>query len=114
MNMIVKKPWGTYQVLSQEKNYLIKKIVVMPEGKLSLQSHQHRSEHWVIIQGFAKITIDGLTKQLKENQSLFIPKQIKHRIENYGKKDLIIIEVQFGDILNENDITRYEDIYNRK
>tara|TARA_Y100000590_G_scaffold465827_1_gene639273 strand:+ start:887 stop:1231 length:345 start_codon:yes stop_codon:yes gene_type:complete len=113
MNLIVQKPWGSYEVIEKGKNYLIKKIIVVPEAKLSLQSHQYRSEHWVIIEGIAKVTIDDVVKELKQNESIFVPKKSKHRIENNNTKNLVIIEVQYGNILKEEDIIRYKDIYNR-
>ena len=93
---------------------MIKKITVNPLGKLSLQKHEHRSEHWVIVKGIAKITIEQSIKKLKMNESIFIPQKAKHRIENDESTDLVIIEIQFGNILREDDIIRYEDIYNRK
>ena len=114
MNSIVKKPWGSYQILKEGKNHLVKNIIVKPGEKLSLQSHRHRSEHWIIVEGIARVTINKTIKTVKSNESIFIPKKAKHRIENNQNKDLVIIEVQFGKVLNENDIIRYEDIYNRK
>ena len=82
MNSIIQKPWGSYQVLNQEKNHLIKKITVNPLGKLSLQRHEHRSEHWIVVKGIAKITIEQSIKKLKMNESIFIPQKAKHIIEN--------------------------------
>ena len=114
MNSLIKKPWGSYQILKQEENFLVKILIINPEGKLSLQSHEYRSEHWTVVSGNALITINDNTKELKSNESIFIPKKTKHRIENVEDKYLKIIEVQYGNILNENDIIRYEDIYNRK
>ena len=114
MNTIVNKPWGTYQGLDQGKNYLTKKIYVKPNGKLSLQSHNHRSEHWIVTEGIAEVTIDEKTINLETNQSIFIPKNAKHRLANNHSRDLTIIEVWHGEILNEEDIILYEDIYNRK
>ena len=113
MNSIVQKPWGSYTILEQNGNYLVKNILVKPGGKLSLQSHDHRSEHWIIVKGSAKVTIDETIKTLKMNESIYIPKKSKHRLENEGKENLIVIEIQFGKILEENDIIRYDDIYNR-
>ena len=114
MNSIVQKPWGSYRILEQGKNHLIKNILVKPGGKLSLQSHEHRSEHWVIVGGIGMVTINETVKYLNSNEGVFIPKQVKHRLENNKKEDLIIVEVQYGNILREDDIIRYEDIYNRK
>ena len=113
MKSIVSKPWGTYQVLEESKNYLIKKIIVNPGGKLSLQSHSHRSEHWIVVKGIAEVTINEKIKVLKANQNIFIPLKCQHRMANKEKLPLIVIEVWYGDILDENDIIRYEDIYNR-
>ena len=114
MNTIVNKPWGTYQVLDQGKNYLTKKIYVKPNGKLSLQSHQHRSEVWIVAEGIAEVTIDKKIVNLKPNQSIFIEKNTKHRLTNNQNNNLIIIEIWYGEILKEDDIIRYDDIYNRK
>ncbi len=114
MNSIIQKPWGSYQILEIGKNHLIKNIFVKPGGKLSLQSHENRSEHWVVVEGIATITINTTVKTLNINESIFIPKGAKHRLENNKKEDLIIIEVQYGNILREDDIIRYEDLYNRK
>ena len=113
MNAIVNKPWGTYQVLDQGKNYLTKKIYVKPTGKLSLQSHQHRSEHWIVVEGIAEVTIGEEIVNLKPNESIIIPKKTKHRLANNQQNNLIIIEVWYGKILKEDDIFRYNDIYGR-
>ena len=113
MNSIVQKPWGSFKILEQGKNHLIKNIIVKPGGKLSLQSHDHRSEHWIVVEGTAKVTINELVKILKFNENVFIPKGAKHRLENHGKEDLKIVEVQYGNTLREDDIVRYEDIYSR-
>ena len=113
MNLKVQKPWGSYEIIEKGKNYLIKKIIVTPDAKLSLQSHQYRSEHWIIIEGVANVTIDEVVKELRQNESIFVPKKSKHRIENNNTKNLVIIEVQYGNILKEEDIIRYKDIYNR-
>ena len=91
----------------------VKKIIVHPGGKLSLQSHEHRSEHWLIASGFAEIIIGEKIHNLKENDNIFIPRGSKHRLANLGSENLIVIEMWFGDKLDENDIMRYEDIYNR-
>ena len=113
MNTIVNKPWGTYQVLDQGRKYLTKKIYVKPSGKLSLQSHNHRSEHWIVTEGIAEVTIGEKIVNLKPNQSIFIPKKTKHRLANNHNNALIIIEVWHGEILKEDDILRYDDIYGR-
>ena len=114
MKSIVSKPWGSYQVLEEGLKYVIKRIIVNPGGKLSLQNHLHRSEHWVVVQGMAEVTIDDNITNLKSNDNIFIPKNSKHRLANKQKEDLIVIEVWFGDNLDEEDIVRYEDIYDRK
>ena len=101
------------EVLEEGTHYLLKKIIVNSGGKLSLQSHQHRSEHWIIAEGEAEVTINNEIKILKENETIFIPKGSKHRLANELAKKLIIIELWYGDILDENDIERFEDIYER-
>ena len=113
MKAIVKKPWGSYQVINEGKNYLVKKIIVNSHSKLSLQSHKHRSEHWVVVKGLAEVTINGIIRNLESNQNIYIPLKAKHRLANISDKNLIIIEIWYGEILDENDLTRYEDEYNR-
>ena len=113
MKSIVEKPWGSYQVLEKGSNYQLKKIIVNSGGKLSLQSHQHRSEHWIIAEGQAEVTINKEINNLKENEAIFIPSNTKHRLANNTSKTLIVIEMWYGDILDENDIERFEDIYQR-
>jgi mannose-6-phosphate isomerase-like protein (cupin superfamily) len=114
MKSIVLKPWGSYQVVEESEKFTIKKIIVKPNGRLSLQSHEHRSEHWVVVQGQAEVTIGSALKNLKVNESVFIPLGAKHRLANNKNEDLVVIEVWYGAKLDENDIIRYEDIYNRK
>ena len=113
MNSKVEKPWGSYEILKSGKNYLVKKIYIKPGGILSLQSHENRSEHWIIAVGTAEVTLDGKISNLKENENIFIPKKSIHRIANKSQDGLIIIEMWYGDKLDENDIQRYEDIYKR-
>ena len=113
MNSIIQKPWGTYQVLDQNKNYLTKKIIVKPNGKLSLQSHNHRSEHWIVVEGAAEVLINDKIRILKTNESIFIPKQSKHSLTNNHDNDLVLIEIWYGDFLDEEDIIRFKDIYGR-
>ena len=113
MNSIVEKPWGSFEILKSGKNFLLKKILVKPGGILSLQSHDHRSEHWIVAQGEAEVTIDNKIVNLKENENIFIPKGAVHRIANKSNRDLVVIEMWYGDKLDENDIKRYEDIYKR-
>ena len=109
----VDKPWGSYTVLDQKDRYLLKRIDVLPGERLSLQSHQHRSEHWVVTAGRAEVQCDDKTFILETNQSTFIPKGARHRLSNVGDTLLILIETQVGDILDENDIKRYSDLYGR-
>ena len=113
MKSIVHKPWGSYQIIDQGENFVVKKIVVKPYCKLSLQSHKNRSEHWVIVEGRAEVTICDNITTLEPNQSTYIPSKTKHRLANNYDKNLILIEVWYGKNLDEEDITRYEDIYNR-
>ena len=114
MKSIVLKPWGSYQVLEECEKYTIKRIIVKSGGILSLQSHLHRSEHWVVVQGIAEVVIDEKIQILNINENIFIPKKSKHRLSNKNDNDLVVIEVWIGDILDEEDIIRHEDIYNRK
>ena len=113
MNTIVKKPWGSFEIINEGKKHIVKKIIVKPGGQLSLQSHKHRSEHWVIAEGMAEVIINEEIYNLNENQHIFIPKGAKHRLTNKNDQTLIVIETWHGDNLDENDIQRYEDIYNR-
>lgn len=110
----VNRPWGSYEVLIEETRYKVKKIVVSPNSRLSMQSHYHRSEHWVVVLGIAKVELDGKEIILKENESTFIPIFATHRLENIGKINLEIIEVQTGSYIGEDDIVRYEDDYERE
>ena len=91
----------------------MKRIVVKPGAALSLQSHHHRSEHWIVVEGTARVTVDTQVQLLSENQSVYIPLGAIHRMENPGKVDLVLIEVQTGAYLGEDDIVRYEDVYAR-
>ena len=113
MKSIVNKPWGSFEIIDEGEKYTVKKIIVHPGGKLSLQSHEHRSEHWLIASGVAEIIIGEKIYNLKENDNIFIPRGSKHRLANLGSDNLIVIEMWFGEKLDENDIKRYEDIYNR-
>ena len=113
MNSITEKPWGSFEILKSGKKFLVKKIFVKPRGVLSLQSHEHRSEHWIVAEGEAEVTIDKKVINLKENENIFIPKGAIHRMANRKDRDLVIIEMWYGDHLDENDIKRYEDIYER-
>ena len=108
-----KRPWGSYFVIHDEKNYKVKRIEVLPGKRLSYQYHEKRSEAWTIVQGSALITIDGKDFELLKGQSIKIPQGSKHRIENIGKTDLIFIEIQTGSYFGEDDIVRIEDDYKR-
>lgn len=110
----ITRPWGYFITLYEENNYKVKKIVVNPNSKLSLQSHKHRSEHWTIIKGTCTIQIGSDKINLSYNQHAFIPKETIHRIENNTENITELIEVQLGEYLGEDDIIRYEDDYNRK
>jgi len=111
---IYHRPWGTYQTLALGENYQVKIITVKPKGKLSLQKHAKRSEHWVIVKGTPTITVDHETKTYSINARIFIPIDSAHRIENLTDKDTALIEVQIGPYLGEDDIVRLDDIYGRK
>jgi mannose-1-phosphate guanylyltransferase/mannose-6-phosphate isomerase len=109
----VARPWGTYDSVDLGERHQVKRITVRPGEKLSLQMHKHRAEHWVVVKGTA-LVINGEDEFiLMENQSTYIPVGVRHRLENVGKIDLEIIEVQSGSYLSEDDITRYEDNYGR-
>ncbi len=112
-NIIVHRPWGKYEVLIEEPGVKAKKITVYPGAKLSLQYHYHRAEHWVVVRGMAKIVNGEKEIFLKENESTFIPAMNKHRLENPGKTNLEIVEVQTGGYTGEDDIIRIDDEYNR-
>ncbi len=107
------RPWGWFEVLATGTRFQVKRIVVHPGAALSLQSHHHRSEHWIVVQGTAKVTVDAEVKLVTENQSVYIPLGAVHRMENPGKLPMILIEVQTGSYLGEDDIQRYEDVYAR-
>lgn len=107
------RPWGWYTCLADGEGYLTKVICVSPEQKLSIQSHNHRSEHWVVLEGRAKVVLNGKDHYLEAGQSIDIPVQAKHSLQNPYNSDLKIIEVQKGDYISEDDIVRYEDMYGR-
>lgn len=111
----VYRPWGHYKVLEEENNdYKIKKILVKPQGKISLQKHLYRSEHWIVVSGVALVTKENKQYRVTKNQSIYISPEEIHRIENDSYEDLVLIEVQVGDYLGEDDIIRLDDIYDRK
>ena len=107
------RPWGWFETLAITDRYQVKRIVVYPGEALSLQSHHHRSEHWIVVAGTAKITINKTTKLITEGESVYIPLGAIHRMENPGKLRMMLIEVQTGSYLGEDDIIRYEDLYKR-
>lgn len=109
----VQRPWGNYTVLEKGERYKIKRIVLHPKAKLSLQVHHHRSEHWVVVSGAARVTRGEEVSDIHPNESTFIPISVKHRLENPGKIPLQIIEVQNGDYVEEDDIERFDDEYGR-
>ncbi|MEN8659357.1 MAG: cupin domain-containing protein, partial [Marivita sp.] len=107
------RPWGWFETLILAERFQVKRIHVHPGAALSMQSHVHRSEHWIVVAGTAKVTVDDEVRLLTENQSVYIPLGAVHRMENPGKVPMVLIEVQTGTYLGEDDIVRYEDIYSR-
>ena len=107
------RPWGWFESLVVGDRFQVKRIRVDPGGILSLQSHHHRSEHWIVVEGTAKVTIDETVKLVSENESVYIPLGAVPRMENPGKVPMVLIEVQTGSYLGEDDIIRYEDVYAR-
>lgn len=107
------RPWGNYEQIDKGPRYQVKRITVKPGGILSLQSHVHRAEHWIVVTGVAKVTINDVVKLVSENESVYVPLGAIHRMENPGKVPLELIEVQSGSYLGEDDIVRYEDVYGR-
>lgn len=109
----VYRPWGSYEGVDAGKRFQVKRLTVKPGAALSLQSHKHRAEHWVVVSGIAKVTRGDEVFTLTENESTYIPIGMKHRLENPGSEPLEIIEVQSGSYLGEDDIVRFDDVYNR-
>ena len=107
------RPWGWFETLALSDRFQVKRIVVKPGAALSLQSHVHRAEHWIVVSGTARVTVGDSVSLVSENQSVFIPLGAKHRLENPGKLPMVLIEVQTGAYLGEDDIIRYEDVYAR-
>ncbi|WP_372800859.1 mannose-1-phosphate guanylyltransferase/mannose-6-phosphate isomerase [Paracoccus seriniphilus] len=107
------RPWGWFETLALADRFQVKRIVVKPGAALSLQSHVHRSEHWIVVSGTAKVTVDETVTLVTENQSIYVPLGAVHRMENPGKVPMVLIEVQTGSYLGEDDIIRYEDVYAR-
>ena len=110
---IMHRPWGSYQDIDRGDRFRAKRLTVNPGGKLSLQSHKRRAEHWVVVKGVAEVVLDGKIMTLRENESIYTPMGGIHRLSNPGAEPLEVVEVQTGDYLEEDDITRYEDIYAR-
>ena len=107
------RPWGYFQSIDRGARYQVKRIVVKPGGRLSLQRHHHRAEHWIVVRGAAEVTLNGAMRTVHENESIYLPIGCDHRLANPGKIDLELIEVQTGSYLGEDDIVRIEDAYNR-
>ena len=113
LHRTVARPWGTYTTLQEGPRFKIKRIEVKPGASLSLQMHHHRSEHWVVVSGTARVTIGGKDVLLAPNESTYVPVGSQHRLENPGRVPLMLIEVQCGDYVGEDDIVRFDDIYGR-
>lgn len=113
LHRTVSRPWGTYTVLEERPRFKIKRIVVKPSASLSLQMHHHRSEHWIVVSGTARVTNGEQVVMVYTNQSTYIPAGNRHRLENPGKLELVLIEVQSGEYVGEDDIVRFEDKYGR-
>jgi mannose-1-phosphate guanylyltransferase len=113
LHLTVARPWGTYTVLQDSTRFKIKRVEVKPGASLSLQMHHHRNEHWVVVSGSARVVNGNATLTLATNESTYIPAGNKHRLENLGQESLVIIEVQVGTYLGEDDIVRFEDRYGR-
>lgn len=109
----VHRPWGSFTVLAEGEGFKVKRIEVKPGASLSLQMHHHRSEHWVVLAGSARVTRDDAVFDLHANQSAFIPARARHRLHNFGVAELVIVEVQVGAYVGEDDIVRFSDVYGR-
>jgi len=107
------RPWGSFETLCDDKNFKIKILKVHPGKRLSLQKHAKRNENWVVAQGIAMVQIDDEFVELQKGEHVFIPVDTKHRLENKDKTELIVVETQTGEYFGEDDITRYEDDFNR-
>ena len=107
------RPWGHFETVDAGRRYQVKQIVVRPGGRLSLQLHRHRSEHWVVVSGTAHVVCGDTERYVCENESVYIPPGSPHRLENPGKIPLTVVEVQCGSYLGEDDIVRLEDVYGR-
>ena len=107
------RPWGRVHVLDEGRGFKVKRIVVKPNGRLSLQSHEQRSEHWTVVSGEVTVTVGDRIFTMRRGEAIDIAQGERHRLENFGELDAEVIEVQFGDYLGEDDIVRYEDVYRR-
>ena len=107
------RPWGWFETLTIRGRFQVKRIFVRPGAALSLQSHHHRSEHWIVVEGTARVTIEDDVTLVTEGQSVYVPLGAKHRLENTGKLPMTLIEVQIGAYLGEDDIIRYDHVYAR-
>src|SRR5215472_7374560 len=107
------RPWGTWEVLATGERYTVKRIHVLPGERLSLQYHQHRSEHWTIVQGLAEVELDDVVHQLCAGNYVHIPVEAVHRVRALGSEPLVFLEIQVGEVLDENDIVRISDDYGR-
>ncbi|WP_204105474.1 MULTISPECIES: phosphomannose isomerase type II C-terminal cupin domain [Spirulina sp. CCY15215] len=114
LHVTTQRPWGSFTVLEEGSGYKIKRIEVKPGHRLSLQMHYHRSEHWIVVSGTAKVTCGENISILSSNQSTYVPQCTAHRLENPGSINLVIIEIQNGEYLGEDDIIRFQDDYKRK
>ena len=110
---VYERPWGSYQTLAMADGYQVKILTVAPGGRLSLQRHFHRCEHWVVVAGVPTITVGEVVREYKRNEVAYIPLQAAHRIENFSDQPCELIEVQIGDYLGEDDIERMDDVYGR-
>ena len=113
-NRKVFRPWGNFTLVEEGLMWQVKKLEIKPQGKLSLQMHKFRSEHWVIVSGTAKVEINEKVSYLNKNEGIYVPLGAKHRLSNPNKVPLILIEVQIGSYLGEDDIVRFDDLYGRK
>ncbi|WP_289295810.1 phosphomannose isomerase type II C-terminal cupin domain [uncultured Reyranella sp.] len=109
----VLRPWGAYESIAADPGYQVKRIVVAPGGCLSRQRHARRAEHWVVVQGTAIVELDGIERELRPDQSIYIPLRAIHRLTNRTDRPLVLIEVQCGDYVGEDDIERFDDVYGR-
>lgn len=108
-----RRPWGTFHVLDEAEGFKVKRIEVLPNKRLSYQKHAHRAEHWFVVSGIAKVTLNGEEILVKTGEAIDIPLGAAHRVENTEEEDLVFIEVQRGDYLGEDDIERLEDDFGR-